>query len=402
MTWWRRAELRLGLLSVIVLVCLPCAECSCQQADHGLTEEEMIRLKTIAEGCLHNREAFPFFACRFVIIQGTASSVAEAVEKGPTEGTVEAEGLWMVAGDKERYEINRKVQPEEVKVEKVGEGQEGISLIFPPAKRVGQGSVVLSVDGMLHGGGLYSPDSPPPPVTMTPWDMIGEMGSEGKLNPGWLVTHRLDSENIRFRFGEIREIDGRRLVPIVVEIVGDEAEFTFFVDPSRGFLPIQLWINDVGQPPFRKGFVTHVRECSGGRWFPERVVGTEFGGGDETQRCLARELKVTELNVDSPPGDEDFAIWLAAGMTVHDCIDPYTNRQVKKATRIHVRQLPAFLADIRRVAKIRRQEESARSGKGPLPEPRLVGWWTPVVITLIVCVALAVVWRRRSQRRAPS
>ena len=51
-----------------------------------------VQLREIAQGYFANRESFPFFTCRFMVVVGSASTESEAIEGGPTTEEVAAKG----------------------------------------------------------------------------------------------------------------------------------------------------------------------------------------------------------------------------------------------------------------------------------------------------------------------
>jgi hypothetical protein len=150
---------------------------------------------------------------------------------------------------------------------------------------VGEGSLVLATNGVLLSGAAYSPDLPPRAVINTPLDMFGEMGSNGGLHPGRLIPGFLESPDRGTVWpAEAVSMDGQDLLKVVIE--SGNTRLTFFLAPRQGYLPIQMWTGDRDGSLHSKAFITKVRACSSGRWFPERIVFIYGDAKDPMKPCL--------------------------------------------------------------------------------------------------------------------
>jgi hypothetical protein len=276
-------------------------------------------------------------------------------------------GLWFVAPGKVRYELERSDAAEDVRKavdEKLreknidsngkhaGTGSLSVFVEFPPEKYLGKDGLVLKYSSILGGGGIASPKAPAPPIVLTPWDMAEMMGNTGELNPADLILRAARNPAVTFKLGEPKLVEGRSLTPLVVEGPGDEpkerSQFTFLVDPQQGYLPLQMWHAYEGRIE-HQGFITRVRRCSGSRWFPERIVTAqriETANVDSRDRgrYFCRELTVTELDVDHPPQDKDFAIQVPAGAQFHNGIDPASAVYVDKPRTLRAEDIAGLLA----------------------------------------------------------
>jgi len=362
-----------------------------------VSEAEALRLKTIAEGFMTNRQSFPFLTCRFEVSQGAAGSLKEALDSGPSKDVVKAECIWIRDGSKERYELNRPVDREKLMGSVKGEG---VPLTLGPHKRVGEGSLVLATNGVLLSGAAYSPDLPPPDLIDTPLDMFGEMGSDGSLHPGRLIPRFLESPEVGTVWpAEAVSLEGQDLLKVVFE--ASKTRITFFLAPRQGYLPVQMWVGDRDGSVHRKGFITKVRACSSGRWFPERIVLIDGDAKDPTKPCYAREIKVTELDVDRRPADAQFAIEVPAGTQLWDGIDSYSLITLPQTTRFHYSELSGLLAEMRRQAPIRRAREGQiGEPTGPARSRRLVVIGGAALLAVVL--GGVVLWRIRARRRHSS
>jgi hypothetical protein len=97
----------------------------------------------------------------------------------------------------------------------------------------------------------------------------------------------------------------------------DSNSCTFAIDEERGFVPIEAATSFNGKP-FTRAYVTDIRACSGGRWFPTRCVAIWLNGPEEGGSHTVREVLVTSLDADTRPDRGAFSLDLPAGMRVND------------------------------------------------------------------------------------
>jgi len=295
------------------------------------------QLGEIAEGYFANRESFPFFSCRFTVRDGKARGLQEALDRGPTRQVLEGDAVWIVDRDKVRHEL--KLRDPDAAIKKAGGG---FSANLTPTIYLGQGNLALSLDGFLRGGGVYSEKSPAPGVATTPWDIAGAISPDGYNGPAATIQRHLQQNPSTLTFDGPQELNGLTLL----RFSADEGPlvFVYLVDPARGYLPIRIWFEDKQGTVLQKGCITKVRECSEGRWFPERCVLLWISGNEADGIHGVREVKLTELDADHPPGEEEFAITVSERVQVHDCTDtPDALTHLEAGTEIDVSQLRDLL-----------------------------------------------------------
>ncbi len=292
--------------------------------------DERDALGVMAQGYLSNREAFQWIRCRFRMIRGRAASVEEAL-KGNISNPIEYRGLWLVDGPNVRYELvcDPAVLEPALKKLKTGDREEGPQ-VKEPEKRgrrrvtaslpcsseycLKNESYSLGYSPLIAGGNLHPKDSPNRGgIRVTPFSM-DVMGPDEMSGPANVLQ-----DCVRGKF--FGRFDGReevRGVEVLVASAG-KTEATlrlkYYLDPNRGFLPIYLW--DTNPTTGRKlceAYITDIKECSHGRWFPERSV-VVFGVG-ATPPFKTQEIKVLELDVDNRPSKRDFYLDLPAGTQI--------------------------------------------------------------------------------------
>ena len=182
--------------------------------------------------------------------------------------------------------------------------------------------------------------------------MVQEMGST--TVDGYFLLSMLQV-NTKYDFGLLADQAARGEIRSKPEPARSEGEFkttfhfsqdptvTFTVDLTRGFLPTRM------ERKYKQGadgtsyvVAPQIRDCSKGRWFPERIV--TFMKQFPTQSpCLIKDFKVTELDVDNRPPKEAFTLDLPAGTKIlqfDDSFKWFATRQAEKIvpddlTRIH-------------------------------------------------------------------
>jgi len=348
-------------------------------------------LKELAEGYLKNRESFPFFSCTFMVADGRAKSVKEGMLHGPTSDIARAEGVWIVSGEKVRYE-SRIIGNVEIK--KTGDG---FTARFPPIWYLAKGPLSVKIDQVLGGGGISSERAPSSGITMTPWDM-GGLWADRSSNPGDLIATFLDKyENVRFTYHGAIPHEGEIFESFDVDF-GNGSREVHVLDPKRGYLPVEVtYFNKQGRVD-TKAFITDIQRCSGDRWFPTRCVWITILGPDDLGNCTVRDLRVTSLDAEHPPPESAFVTEIPFSFWLHDCIHPLSTIRVPAGTKLHVDELESLLETAQRKAA---QREAEREAAGPEEGSRTVRWAMLAANVLIVlCLIGVMLFRRVRARRA--
>jgi hypothetical protein len=314
----------------------------------GAAEGDATRLRVIAESSLFNREAFPFVTSRFRMVHGTADTEGQAIASGPEDDILVVDGIWIVNDGEVRHEIHVDAEYIKEKMREAAQSQADseastlrVDIKFWPLKQIwgkGQG---IRFSPTLHGGGFRPPDSNGPQITITPFDMIGSMGRDESLHPARLIHESFDEEDVLCQVDGIEDIEGRKLVVVshTYRDSPERARCTFWFDAERGFLPVRM-IREYDDPKKRlvKTVVTEVRECSNGRWFPIRTVKMGFPAPGQAEKSIeVFDLRVTELDVDTPPSGDMLAIEIPKGALLHNGVEPNSQITIQADRRIGVK-----------------------------------------------------------------
>lgn len=351
---------------------------------------QLVALKEIAEGYFHNRESFPFFSCKFILRQGKAKTWEEVIERGVTEVEEELTGQWVVDGPQVLYHRWPSGKYE------IRGHQGGLMVGIPPLFYVRDGSLVLSMDGILGGGALLPAGDHSPEIDMSCWNDVGLITEDESFTVGPVIRRALEQSAPIVLKGEAM-VRGVRTLRIEVEFEASPTNSwsALFVDPQRGYLPIERWEGDVagkpGQPPTvdRKILIPEIRRCSQDRWFPARCVGVWLGARGEP--WTVREFRVTDLDVDHRPNPQAFTKVLPGKMQLHGGSRLPGIITLDAGTRVSPGNLRELYAALKRQA----------AGEGGEVAPREVGWLRGVLLgATVVLGAILVAVAARGVRRA--
>lgn len=278
----------------------------------------------MAEGYLSNREAFQSIRCRFGLIRAKAASVEEALEGKFTE-PIHYQGLWLVDGQRVRYELMCDPEVFNSAMERAETGRKGTvptesgspSMVAVPCTsefHLSDGSFSLGYSPLIRGANLRTREMPnPAAIRKTPFSM-DIMGPNETTNPGSVLRACLDGRLVG-RFDGTEEVMGVELLGAIAGRTPETLRHKFFLDPKRGFLPIHVFDTYVESGKrIYEAYITDVRECSGGRWFPERSV--VVWDVDSSPPFPIQEITIVELHVDTPPSGGEFYLDLPEGTRV--------------------------------------------------------------------------------------
>ncbi len=376
------------------------------------------RLKVIAEGALSNRETFLFLTSRFRLLHGTTDTEEQAIASGPAAIVVDAEGIWVVRQNQVRYELlvdesyiqrARRAALLAQRKDPLRSRQNGPILIqtnikFASEKLLWADGRGIAFSPTIQGGGFSPPDKVNPQITITPFDMIGSMGKDEKMHPSRLIRDSFTNSEVVCRVDGIEEVDGRKLVVVSHAYVNskDQPHRRFWLDPARGFLPVQMTSTyDDPEQRFVKTVVTEVRECTGGRWFPMRTVKMCFPTPAQIeQKIEVFELRVTELDVDKPPTDEMLAIDLPKGSHLHNGIEANSQITFQADQRVSVTDFDE-LSERMGIQNQKRLQEAQQMEPIALSEPSVSSTrWLVVVagVVVLLLVTILILFYRRAAR----
>lgn len=326
-----------------------------------------IELKKVAEGYLKNRGAFKSFRREFLYRIGSASSLKDAVANGPTKSVLSASCKWIIDGKKIFYSrvIDKKAKTAQTdakanpKPTDIG-GQKGFVAEIPLSAKgyltdgvraiTYDPNFVVNLMGPKRIGELIDGLSP----RGTPW-ALGGLGPTMTENPGrWMLDGKLG----KWRIVRTEKVKGGKR--IVVECKRESACLTYYFDPDRGFLPVRReYVLTDGRKTHIA--ITDLRKCSGGRWFPTRVVVVNMRANGDVWRV--KEISLTTVDAKTKVKREEMALVLRGGISVLHVDDMLSSFRLKQNERVGIKDLEALHTRCNETAQRRRAkraEDAAR------------------------------------------
>jgi len=281
-------------------------------------KQEAAAFSVAGGGYIANRDSFTHFSCRFKIKNGKAQSLKEAL-KGILSDEVITEVRWLVDGENVKYELTGEdrllAAAKEAGRKALKPGKAVISLPFLPYVLLTNGKYRFRYTPPIEGANIGRPGiAAVPGIDITPFG-LGIMGRDDCLNPG-RILHDCAAGAVPCRYEGTKVIDGSEVVAYSRGGPEDYC-FTYFMDPLRGFQPIQIW-GKAGRSKVLdyKAFYWY-EECDSGRWFPKRGVVID---NPEAKGSFfhVREVVVTELEAKRRPRRSEFSLTIPAGTQVSD------------------------------------------------------------------------------------
>lgn len=378
---------------------------------HGIAaadDAELIR--AAAAENRQNRSAFKFLKCQYTITQGTAPSVQGAIDGKIKPKTIK-EMTWVVDGSRTRIStvaddaaVRKALSASTTENHSSSTMQE---IAIPPSSQnfleLGElqmsHSPALMQCANLHGKNDHFQAMVIYPFALQTGIQVGakEQFSPAIILDGWLRHQDYPIEKTRSDDGESRLV--LRTNTKVLRRQADsktihEAIQTYEFSPDQGYLLKRYTIEEEGQPARTRYVLTDIEECSGGRWFPKRAV--ILGNPQpDTELVHVTEIKVHELDVDTPPQDADFAILLTKGTQINNVKDPRTAFDLEEETTITPNNLPELInrADSVLAARI----QSKKPQQPPVPNIPNPLWRTVAIFVAVAVIAVVffLLWRRK-------
>jgi hypothetical protein len=197
-------------------------------------------------------------------------------------------------------------------------------------------------------------------------------------------------------------IDGLPTIHLLIEESTGALEF--WLDPQRGFLPVECEWRVLGQDgkarvQLRSALV-NAKDCGKGRWFPLHII-CGWSPPDGGDRVLLSIVRVSRLQIDNEVDDEDFQLTLPAGwyMYRNSAADsPFSAFRLRQLEKVLPAQLP----------KLEKKFEEAQSNPRmdtalPRSSPSIRRYLAASVAALLGFLGLAGVgrWVIATRRRPP-
>ncbi len=352
-----------------------------------------------AEGYLSNLESFPNLFCRFIVSDHQVNTLADALAGRFGAPTMINEGLLIRRGNKERYRLGCPPEVLAQLMEKSRKDAErkGKTEAFVPcidANVLVNGHYKLEVASMIHVADVYSSDDGPQPRRSTFLSPVTLGDMTPPNDPGTLLREAVAGK-IYGRYEGMQDVDGRKAMVFAIGESADKITHKFYLDSERGFLPLRHEILDpVRGTRVHLSFFTSFRACSGGRWYPERGVDVIKLWDEGRTPIIAREVKVTYLDVDTPTRDEDFAILIPAG---HQVKNPQNIKDgaayIEKADhRVTAEEIPQVVNKLQELTeKIKKEGLAFQARKAVVSRGR---WAKVTIVLLLVGAGAFILWRR--------
>jgi len=344
-------------------------------------------LKVAGQAYLHNREGFARFTCRFETTFGKARSWEDALARR-LENPCTFDGLWVVDGDKVRFELL--CDPEKIPVIAVGHYLDSpfLSNMF-----LGDSSIQLTVSPD-QGIANINPPELPAGLKMTPFDM-GWMGENEQSSPGRYILRSLEDKKETALYEGAEKHEG--VEAAVVKVGGGKGGrwCKYYMDPKRGFLPVETVVTENDKMSYRY-LITDIKSCPGGLWYPAQslVVIYPFKG---EPKFIVKIWEVKEMRLDELPPANPFCINVPKGTTICDAsVSTPAQYKLEKDETICLSGLKDVLDKARLIGAKR---AGIGGGERIAEHPRSnFGVIVGVNVALAVAIALAVYLRYRKRK----
>jgi hypothetical protein len=332
-----------------------------------------------------NRDAFPTFVCTFTMAIGGAQDVQEALARGPQRKVTRATGVWARHNGVERYELNRHVSRERPAGPPASSARGGYGVPLPPRAVLRGPEWFLRIGDQRRYGNIGRVESPPRHrADYTTWNMAGHSSDDAMVDPCELIAKYLGSEEAVVTVTPPLP-DGPALTKLDIAFSSNGWRWQFLCDESRGGLPVETTMTSGGKADLR-AYITEIRACSGGRWFPTRLVMVS-PLNPASEGVYVREIKVDKLEADRTPTVAELSVDLPAGATLGDPRVVDGQFRLERPQKVSYDELAKLVARAHQVA-----QQSQPQGLVPVTVATAPARdWRPWIIGANVLVVLAVV-----------
>lgn len=374
------AHLNLLWIMVLSLIMPGSASADCDT----FPPDSDVLLKFLVEGYSENRDRFRQFECRYRVIQGTATSVADAMS-GTLANPMMMSGVWVIRDSWQRYELQCEPALQQRPQYDPSRDRSGTMTASVPCvsmKILTDGEIGLHYNWVLEMASVAPSCGQRPPIYFTPISMAG-MGDNEEWGPNAPLRPVTGGTMIR-RYGGQVVSEGHELQSVFVGMEKSEQTYSgrhWLLDPHRGYLPVEMRYcsNNLqtGQT-----VVTEVRKLENGGYFPFRSVNIAGPYANDVRTVIIIEVETLSL---SPPPDSAFQISFPPQTMISN---PDTNRGsfvLKEATDVDMSLLrvlhdrtkvaePSPSGAVDRSSGNSPQPETKRENKRPAVKTNLPGW----------------------------
>lgn len=402
------SQMRRFMVGAIWLLLIGGLVLACEQSGEGAGQDRDA-IGFAAEGYLDNREAFPFLRCRYTVVNGMASSIDDAVE-GKLAKRVVREGVWVVDGDRMKYELVcdpavvkeglREARKAVMETQQDGTSSANYASVPCLDKKVLKYGEFILTTGSLGFATIQSGAEATTSggVRETPWG-INIMGPDEILNPGAQLRACLRNKPENAEYLGTENVDGVGTIGVSLRFKGNpnDMRMEYRFATSRGLLPIRIDDIDAATGKVRRSArIVEAKECSNDRWFPTKCV--LIYDLDEKPPYRVERYEVTELEVDSPPSDEDFSLLFVEkhGISIPGKEGPYVDA-IQPGTRVLGADLQSLYDGTVDTGERRAKQLEATTGEPYEGASRNSFRLWIMAVCIVGAVILAVVLGRRRQ-----
>jgi len=260
-----------------------------------------------------NLEAFPTYKCRFTWTRATAANEKAALRR-EYKNVRSCDFVLVVDGGKQKFQaLAPPMLPSMKQAVREKDGRLSVSVDFIPICDLNLGDRSLGYFRPFQEATVAT-DRRIYPAAPTPLGMCCLLQGPDKP-PAKVFLEEERNQTILSGKGEMLL---EQQVVVHTRGVFPSVDYEYYFDVSKGYLPLKA-VRHV-EPPWageKFDLILHVlqaKECSNQRWFPMTLLQIDVTPGKPLVDIS--ELRVTELDVDRKPTDEDFAITIDAGTMI--------------------------------------------------------------------------------------
>lgn len=316
------------------------------RAQEQLDPEKDTLARATIQGYAANRESFAYVKCRLTETRAKARSFEDALAGKFIEPTV-ARKLLIIDGKKVliQQEVDDQPSPEELKkkTRNRSNGAMGVTQWFSHSGYLGDGTRKLRYTPSLGSSGsanILTSEIPDLGECVT----LLHLGNASESYAGGpdYDLRQCDAGKYLFWPEGYQTIDEKLMVKVSFGNSAKQRMADYYFDTDHGFLPYRITTYEVKKNRvYGHICLTHARQCSKGRWFPERSINVILPQ-QEGGLFSVRETKVVELDVDRRPNGSEFTLELPAGTAM---FDPHqdVSFKLKQNEKINVDDLPKLV-----------------------------------------------------------